>query len=158
MKALLLLFTMISNAYEIETYLEKNFAKMASKPVYKKVDYINLSEKNKDFRIRVDVKNTTEKKVKAIVLRFSIGFVVEKDTTTIETVSFLSSHLREGEIKPYHTKSLYIYNIKNLLNELNKFINAGYRPVKLKIVIMKEPKKDEGIFIKNFTFEIKENQ
>lgn len=158
MKMLLLMFIVMSNAYEIDTSLEKNFGMITSKPLYKKVEYINISEKNKDFRIRLDFKNTTDKNLKAIVIRYSIGFIVEKDSTTIETISLVSSHLRESEIKPNKSKSLYIYNVKSLLTkELYRLINAGYKPIGLKLRIMKEPKKDERIFLKEITFNIKEN-
>lgn len=157
MKTLLVIFTLISSAYEIEPYLEKNIATIPSKPLYKRIEHITLQDKNKDIRINLRFKNSDEKPLKAVVLRYSVSFILKKDTSTIETVSVLSSHLRESEIKPNQTKSLYIYNIKNLLNELRRFINAGYTPVGLKLKLMKEPKKNEEIFIKEVIFEIKEN-
>ncbi|MCX7905657.1 MAG: hypothetical protein N2446_03030 [Elusimicrobiales bacterium] len=154
---IIIFFSLLLKAYEVEAFLEKNIAKFTSKPLYSRVEYINLSEKKQNIRIRINFKNSQSKKLKAIVIRYSLKILFEKDSNRFETISLISSFVREGEIEPYGSKTFYIYGIKNIFTEISKFRKIGYKPIFLKVELMKEPKKDEEIFMKDFLFEIKED-
>lgn len=153
-----LLFFLVNSvsAHEIDMFLEQNFAKITSKPSYKKVDYLKISKKN-DFRIKLIFRNTSEHSLKTIVIRYSIKLIVQKDSSNFETVSLISSNLRESEIKSMTNKVFYIYSINNLFREISRFKNAGYLPIALKVEVMKEPKKGEEILFKSVIFEIRES-
>ncbi|MCX7641175.1 MAG: hypothetical protein N2Z20_00890 [Elusimicrobiales bacterium] len=157
MSVLIIILSLMLNAHEVDISLEKTSTKLTSKPIYTKIEYINLSERNNNFRVRVNFKNTSSKKLKAIVMRYSFKIILERNSNRFETISLVSSFLRESEIKPYESKSFYIYGIKNLFMEINKLRKVGYKPMFVKIELMKEPKKDEDIIIKDALFEIKED-
>lgn len=160
MKKILFFLIFLSNhlfAHEVSIFLEQNVAKVASKPSYKKVDFLIFSKRN-DFRIRIDFQNRYDYSLKAIVIRYSIKLIVQRESSNFETISLISSNLRESEIKPNSKKSLYIYSINSLFREIIKFKNAGYEPVALKLEIMKEPKKGEDILFKTAVFEIKKER
>ncbi|MGC8866925.1 MAG: hypothetical protein ACP5IO_03100 [Elusimicrobiales bacterium] len=152
---LFFIFCLFASSQTIDIWLEKNESKIPSKTSYVKVDAFRLS-KNKDYRIVVRLINSTNYDMGAVVMRYSLRLELEKSSTTFETVSIIASSLRASDVKRNSSKNFYIYDIKKIFNDILRYKKLSYKPVNLKVEIMKEPKKNEEMLFKNMSFIIED--
>jgi hypothetical protein len=145
----------------LDLKLEKSVGGIEAKPKYELSDSIYLHSidrdnklKSDDYRIAVLITNTSDKKMTGIILRYDIKLNIKKDDNTYRTVSLYSSSLRVSEIKSHRSRKVYIYDIKNVFPEIQRFLNAGYTPFEVVIDIMKEPKKGEDYVFYSIPFAV----
>lgn len=154
MKFFFVIGILLNANFDISTIeLEKNVSKISAKPLYVKSSDIEL-KKIKAFRVKVVLNETMGMKEAAIVLRYSVKAIIEKNGNTMETISLFSSSVRCNEIKPKSSKAMYIYNLGNMSDEVLKFEQAGYKVVGIKFEIMSHPRKGSDILIKSEVFNV----
>jgi len=153
---LILFFYFISGfifSQNIEVVLEKNISSIKKSFNYNEVENFKLDKDFKNrYRLKINVKNDAENSITAVVFRYSFSLVVKKDEKLFNTVSLFSSYFRISELKKSSIKKVYIYEINNLVDEIKKYIQAGYIPFLIKVDIMREPKKgyDFAFYSKEF--------
>lgn len=149
-----LLFSINVFSQNIDFSLEHNIGKIRANPKYVLVESIDLNKKNQDYRVVVNIKNTSQFDYSAVVFRYSFKLNLKKGDNTYQTISLYSSTLRVSKIKKTMTKKIFIYEIKNIFSSILKYKQFGYLPLEIILEVMKEPKKNEELNFYTASFKI----
>ncbi|MEF3280519.1 MAG: hypothetical protein K6357_06095 [Elusimicrobiota bacterium] len=145
------------NAQNFTFSLEKSKIGIKAKPKYDTVSSVIINSNNvkHNYRIKITARNDTKKDITAIILRYSFKLTLKKHEKIIQTISLYSSGLRISEIKAGKEKVVFIYELKNVFDQLKRFLESGYEPLDLVVDIMKEPKRNEDFVSYSVAFPLK---